>query len=432
MRHSLLLAIALCFSLIWSTGANAGKNRTYIIKKGDTPGAVAKRFHVPLDEFLRYNNLSKNSSFRIGEKLQIPNKGEVTGSKYVVRPGDSVAKVADFHGVSQDDLRAANGMGKKARLRVGKKIVIPMVLRGGASRSHVIRKGDTLASIAKKYGIKIKHLTAANKIKKKQRLKLGRTLIIPDEEDAPGAYRPRKSSKLVKSGTKIPGGVRHTVQPGQSLWMIARAYNVKGVRIARRNDMSTDTPLSIGKKLIIPGAKEVVPVRVKGFTIQPVRFVRVWNNETITVRLMTRSGKINKNSRRRLSKLSGPRRSRRNKLLHPRIIHMIQRVAERWPGKTIEIVSGYRPGQKGTESQHSNARALDFRVLGITNKELYDFCTELPKSGCGYYPNSVFIHMDARKKSATWTDVSSPGEPARYIKKGAKKPAPTHTPAPTE
>ena len=204
-------------------------------------------------------------------------------------------------------------------------------------------------------------------------------------------------------------------------YQIARAYNVKGVRIAKRNDMSTDTLLNIGKKLIIPGAKEVVPVRVKGFTIQPVRFVRVWNNETITVRLMTRSGKINKNSRRRLSKLSGPRRSRRNKLLHPRIIHMIQRVAERWPGKTIEIVSGYRPGQKGTESQHSNARALDFRVLGITNKELYDFCTELPKSGCGYYPNSVFIHMDARKKSATWTDLSSPGKPARYVKKGGKK-----------
>ena len=434
MWRSLLLVICLCFVLV--PCANAGKNRTYVIKKGDTPGAVAKRFHVPLDELLRYNNLSKNSSFRIGEKLQIPNKGEVTGSKYVVKPRDSVAKVADFHGVSQDDLRAANGMGKNAKLRVGKKIVIPMVLRGGASRSHVIRKGDTLASIAKKYGIKVKHLTAANKIKKKQRLKLGRTLIIPDEEDVQSTYRPKKSSKLVKSGVKIPGGVRHTVQPGQSLWMIARAYNVKGVKIAQRNGISTDTPLSIGKKLIIPGAKEVVPVRVKGFTIQPVRFVRVWNNETITVRLMTRSGKINKNSRRRLSKLSGPRRSRRNKLLHPRIIHMIQRVAERWPGKTIEIVSGYRPGQKGTESQHSAARAVDFRVLGITNKELYDFCTGLPKSGCGYYPNSVFIHMDARKKSATWTDLSSPGEPAKYIKKGArkgaKKPAPTHTPAPTQ
>ena len=419
MRHSLLLAI--CLILFSGSFADAGANRTYIVKKGDTPGAVAKRFHVPLDELLRYNNLSKNSSFKIGVKLQIPNKGEVTGNKYVVKPGDSVAKVSDFHGVSQDDLRAANAMGKNDKLQVHEEIVIPMVLRGSASRSHVVRKGDTLSKIAKKYGIKVKHLTAANKIGKKQRLKLGRVLIIPDKEDAPGIYRPKKSSKLVKSGVKIPGGVQHTVQPGQSLWMIARAYNVKGVRIAKRNGISTDTPLNIGKKLIIPGAKEVVPVRVKGFTIQPVRFVRVWNSDTIKVRLMTRSGKINQNSRKRLSKLSGPRRSRRNKLLHPRIIHMIQRVAERWPGKTIEIVSGYRPGQKGTESQHSNGRALDFRVLGISNKELYDFCTELPKSGCGYYPNSVFIHMDARKKSATWTDLSAPGKPSRYVKKGAKK-----------
>jgi LysM repeat protein len=419
MRHSLLLAI--CLILFSGSFADAGENKTYVIKKGDTPGAVAKRFHVPLDELLRYNNLSKNSSFKIGVKLQIPNKGEVTGNKYVVKPGDSVAKVSDFHGVSQDDLRAANAMGKNDKLQLHEEIVIPMVLRGSASRSHVVRKGDTLSKIAKKYGIKVKHLTVANKIGKKQRLKLGRVLIIPDKEDTPGIYRPKKSSKLVKSGVKIPGGVRHTVQPGQSLWMIARAYNVKGVRIAKRNGISTDTPLSIGKKLIVPGAKEVVPVRVKGFTIQPVRFVRVWNSDTIKVRLMTRSGKINQNSRRRLSKLSGPRRSRRNKLLHPRLIHMIQRVAERWPGKTIEIVSGYRPGQKGTESQHSNGRAIDFRVLGISNKELYNFCAELPKSGCGYYPNSVFIHMDARKKSATWTDLSAPGKPSRYVKKGAKK-----------
>ncbi len=148
--------------------------------------------------------------------------------------------------------------------------------------------------------------------------------------------------------------------------------------------------------------------------IQPIRFVRTWNNKSITVRLMKKSGKLNQASRKKLSILAGPRKGAKWRLLHPRLIHMIQRVAERWPGHTIEIVSGYRPGQTGTESKHSQARAIDFRVLGIGNRELYQFCTELPRSGCGYYPNSVFIHMDVREKSAHWIDYSRPGEKSIY------------------
>ena len=412
--------VLLTLLLVLSTGsvasvAFAGKTRTYTIEAGDTPGGVAKRFGVPLDELLRFNGLGPSGPFRVGQTLKIPKKGQVTGSRYTVKPGDSVAKVADFHGVSQDDLRRANRMGRNAKLRPGQEIEIPMTLRGGATRSHVIKKGDTLSSIAATHDVSVKRLRAKNKLKKGSPLELGRVLIIPDDEDDEEEPAPVKSSKLVESGEKIPGGVRHTVQPGQSIWIIARAYNVKGERIAEKNGIETSTPLTVGQKIIVPGAKKVVPVRVKGFVVQPVHFVRVHNDKSITVRLLTRSGKVNGASRKKLSKLSGPRKKGQGwKLFHKRIIHMLQRVAERWPGKTIDIVSGYRPGQTGSESRHSQGRAVDFRVRGVSNEELYEFCTGLPKSGCGYYPNSVFVHMDARDQSATWTDYSAPGEKARY------------------
>ena len=281
-----------------------------------------------------------------------------------------------------------------------------------------MRKGDTLASIAKRYKVSVKNLAAENKLKTGESIRIGRTLIIPDEDDDPGRYRPAKTDKLVETGEKVPNGVLHTVQPGQSLWIIARAYNSKGATIARVNGFSTDEPLSVGRKILIPGAKEVVPVRVKGYVVQPIRFVRVWNDKKATVRLMTRSGKVSPYGRKVLSRLAASKTGRRRvKLLHPRLIHMIQRVAERWPGQTIEIISGYRPNQTGTESKHSQGRAIDFRVAGVSNRDLYEFCTQLPKSGCGYYPNSVFIHMDARDRSTTWTDYSGPGEGARYSKK---------------
>jgi LysM repeat protein len=416
----LLIALAFCLP------ASAKKHRKYTIQKGDTPINVAQQHGVTVDELLRFNGL-KPGSFRAGQTITIPFKGEVTGQNYVVKPGDSVAKVADFHGVSQDDLRAANGMRKGQKLRPGQKIKVPLVLRGGATKSHVVRSGDTLASIAKKHEVNVKHLAVENKLRPGDSLKLGRTLIIPDRDDVPkGPYKPKKTDKLVKSGEKIPGGVRHTVQPGQTLWTIARAYNVKGANIAEKNGFSAEDPITVGQKIIIPGAEDVVPVRVKGFTIQPIKFVRSLDGETVTVKLMTNSGKVNQVSRRKLSRLARQKGGKqRVKLLHPRLIHMIQRVAERWPGHTFEIVSGYRPGSTGSESKHAQARALDFKLIGVPNREVWEFCKQLPGSGCGYYPNSVFIHMDAREESTFWIDSSKPGQKSNYVNKGGSPKAKT-------
>jgi hypothetical protein len=58
------------------------------------------------------------------------------------------------------------------------------------------------------------------------------------------------------------------------------------------------------------------------------------------------------------------------------------------------------------------------RVAGVSNEELSAFCKTMPDTGCGYYPNSSFIHMDVRSPgtgSVSWIDASGPGEPPRYV-----------------
>jgi uncharacterized protein YcbK (DUF882 family) len=113
--------------------------------------------------------------------------------------------------------------------------------------------------------------------------------------------------------------------------------------------------------------------------------------------------------------LTGARRAR---VLHPRLVEMIARVAARWPGRTIEVVSGYRPSSNPhAGSRHAHARALDFRMVGVGREALRDFCRTLPLAGVGYYPHSVFVHLDVRDRSegaARWTDYSEPGERPRY------------------
>lgn len=101
--------------------------------------------------------------------------------------------------------------------------------------------------------------------------------------------------------------------------------------------------------------------------------------------------------------------------LHPRLLQILQSIAERYPGRALEIISGYRPSD-GT-SRHAHARALDLRVHNVSNEELRDFARTLPNTGVGYYPNSIFVHIDVRdtrEGRAMWTDYSGPGETPRY------------------
>jgi hypothetical protein len=91
-------------------------------------------------------------------------------------------------------------------------------------------------------------------------------------------------------------------------------------------------------------------------------------------------------------------------------------VIDHFGPRSVTVVSGYRPASLG--SFHQSARALDFHLAGVKNEALVAFCRTLPDTGCGYYPNSSFVHMDVRPEGTGhvfWIDASGPGEPAHYV-----------------
>jgi uncharacterized protein YcbK (DUF882 family) len=105
----------------------------------------------------------------------------------------------------------------------------------------------------------------------------------------------------------------------------------------------------------------------------------------------------------------------------PRLVALVTVVSNHFAGRTLEVVSGYRaytPTQYTPHSNHNSGKALDFRIQGVRNEELRDFCRSLRNAGCGYYPNSTFVHMDVRDAKAYWVDLSRPGEPPRYERPG--------------
>lgn len=101
----------------------------------------------------------------------------------------------------------------------------------------------------------------------------------------------------------------------------------------------------------------------------------------------------------------------------PRLMQLVAKVSDHFGGKKLEVVSGFRPKtptQFTAHSRHNMGHAIDFRIIGVPNTVLRDYCRSLKNTGCGYYPNSSFVHMDTRDSSAYWIDYSGPGERPRY------------------
>lgn len=282
--------------------------------------------------------------------------------RHKVKPGDSIAEIARYHGVEQDDLKELNGLGKSGEIHPGDVLEIPDVLIDGWTRGHVVKPGDTLLRLSKRYKVPVDEIKEINRIGPRGRLQIGRRLVIPTGKRVDASYS--------SSGADANG---------------------KGAKAVRKERWD-------GKATV---------VRVRG------------KSERRTVTMFDKRGRVRMYARRTISQLARSKKGK-VKILHPRLIQLLGRVAEHYPGHDIEIISGFRPHKRGKKrSQHSKARAVDFRVRGVSNRELYNYLNTFDKVGVGFYPNSTFVHLDVRDTRYHWTDVSGPGEPARYVKADA-------------
>jgi len=130
-----------------------------------------------------------------------PSVAAPAGTEYVVVKGDSVWKIAHNNGVSVRALEAANPGIDPARLKVGQKLVIPAPSNsnaesatgmtgssnaGGGQEIYIVKSGDTLSRIARRYGTTVKAIESENNLST-TRIKVGEKLKIPAKAEAPAA-----------------------------------------------------------------------------------------------------------------------------------------------------------------------------------------------------------------------------------------------------
>ncbi|MBK5095327.1 MAG: LysM peptidoglycan-binding domain-containing protein, partial [Deltaproteobacteria bacterium] len=178
------------------------------IRKKETLASLAKKYQAPVSTLKEMNGIRRNSLRRISsliipvagfsgeeavpgkrvspDKLRLAhmrvNERHRRGQRVRVRRGDTLWRIARRAGVSVKSLARANSMKTTTILRAGRVIRIPgAVSSSGKGPRHVVRSGDTLWKIARKYGVSVRRLAERNRMSSRQTLRTGRVLRIPTE-----------------------------------------------------------------------------------------------------------------------------------------------------------------------------------------------------------------------------------------------------------
>jgi membrane-bound lytic murein transglycosylase D len=116
--------------------------------------------------------------------------GTSTGAFHRVRKGETISEIADEYGVTQRELMAWNSLDRRGRIRAGQRlrVVSPdapgaqaptTATDASAGRTHVVKRGDTLEGLARRYGVSIQALREANGLDERGTLRVGLALKIP-------------------------------------------------------------------------------------------------------------------------------------------------------------------------------------------------------------------------------------------------------------
>ena len=207
---------------------------TYVVQKGDSLYSIANKLGTTVSELKKENNLTTNT-LQIGEVLRIPTKEIYEGEEnvYIVQKGDTLYSVAMANNTTVDELKKANNLTSNI-LSTGQLLKIPSALL--PESTYIVKKGDSLYSIANKYNTTVDELKRINNLTSNI-LSIGQVLKLPSD----------KVSDIEKEENTIS----YTVQKGDSLYSIARKYSTTIDKIKDLNNLTTNL-LSIGQVLLIP------------------------------------------------------------------------------------------------------------------------------------------------------------------------------------
>ena len=175
-----------------TTKTTSGSFYTYTIKNGDNLGAIAERYVVSASDLRKWNGMS-GSKIIAGNKLKIYTNSTTqknvattntvksdTYTYHRVKKGETISQIAEKYKVFTSSIRSWNNLSSD-KIIAGSTLKIKKggeILTGGTNNYHLVTRGESLYTIAKKYNTTIQKIKSLNnlsnsKIKTGQKLKVG-------------------------------------------------------------------------------------------------------------------------------------------------------------------------------------------------------------------------------------------------------------------
>ncbi|OLS03716.1 gamma-D-glutamyl-L-diamino acid endopeptidase 1 [Tissierella creatinophila DSM 6911] len=232
----------------------------YTIKQGDTIYNLDKKYNTTVEAILMVNPGINPDNLQIGQIICIPGetpqKCPMGTFAYTIKQGDTIYKLAKAYNTTVEAILMVNPGINPDNLQIGQVICIPSEKPAPDCDGtyYVVRPGDTLYSIAHKYGISLAELMAANPGVDPYNLMVGQLICIPEKEDS----------------CICPGGTVHTVVMGETLATILLRYNISVMDLMAGNAGVDLYNLKPGQKLCILPHEErgcPCPMGTESYTI---------------------------------------------------------------------------------------------------------------------------------------------------------------------
>ncbi len=228
---------------------------SYTVKKGDSLYSIAKNNNTTVENIKNLNNLSSNL-LSLGQILEIPDNDDTDTLEYftyTVKSGDNLYAIARKYNTTAEQIKNLNNLASNL-LSIGQILKIPLKIPSDETitiptyENYVVKKGDSLYSIAKKFNTNVNDIMKDNSLTSTN-LTIGQVLkiktsssdFIPTDEciGDPSLYEEVEETEI------------YIVEKGDSLYSIARKFNTTVDNIIKANNL-TSTSLSIGQSLEIP------------------------------------------------------------------------------------------------------------------------------------------------------------------------------------
>jgi murein DD-endopeptidase MepM/ murein hydrolase activator NlpD len=177
-------------------------------------------------------------------------------AEYVVRGGDTLTSIAQRYGVSLNSLMQVNGLANPDRIYVGQRLVIPAANPASGEVVHIVQAGDSLGAIALRYGSTVDELARLNNIANPSRIAVGqRVVIVPAVAAVPAApgVVPAEPAPVEQAAPPL-SDLEYILRRGESLYHVSLRFGVSVEELVAANGLISASAVYPGLAIRIPEA----------------------------------------------------------------------------------------------------------------------------------------------------------------------------------